>query len=180
MVIAGSAGSFQLVSKLLNELNAEFKLPIILCMHRLKNVSSGFDDALNIRSVIPVHEPLDKEVIKAKRIYLAPANYHLLAEVGNTISLSVDDVYHYSRPSIDLTLESFSFVHREKILGIILSGANADGALGMLRCKERGGYTIVQEPSEAAVRTMVSSTLQLFKPDKILTIDGIIAFLNGL
>lgn len=179
-MIAGSAGSFQLVSKLLAELRSDFRFPIVLCLHRLKNITSGFDEALNLKSTKQVHEPFDKEILKNGKVYLAPSNYHLLAEVGNTICLSVDEVYNYSRPSIDLTFDSFSFVHREKVLGIILSGANSDGAKGMLKVKERGGYTIVQQPDEASVKVMVNSALALFTPDEILTIEGIIAFLNTL
>lgn len=180
VVIAGSAGSFQPVSKILSELRPGFKFPIFLCLHRLKNVSGGFQEALNIRSSILVREPLDKEMIKAGRVYLAPSNYHLLAEVGNSLALSVDDLHHFSRPSIDLTFESFSFVYREKLLAIILSGANSDGTEGMLKCKQRGAYTIVQDPQEAIVGTMVTSTLAVMKPNKVLNTEQIIDFLNKL
>jgi two-component system chemotaxis response regulator CheB len=168
------------VSKILADIRADFKYPIFLCLHRLKNISGGFQEALNIRSSLKIHEPIDKEMIKNGRVYLAPSNFHMLAEVGNSIALSVEDLHHFSRPSIDLTFDTFSFVYREKMLGIILSGANSDGAEGMFKCKQRGGYTIVQDPEEATVKTMVSSTLALIKPNKVLSTDEITAFLNAL
>ena len=180
IVIGGSAGSFQVVSKILSELKPDFNIPIFLCLHRLKNINKGFEEALNIKTIHKVHEPRDKEVIKRNRIYLAPSNYHMLAEIGNSISLSIDNLFHYSRPSIDLTFESFSYIYREKMLGIILSGANADGAIGLYHTHKRGGYTIVQNPDDAIVKTMVESTLALFSPDEILDTDQIISFLNKL
>lgn len=180
IVIGGSAGSFQVVSKLLAGIRADFNLPIVLCLHRLKNCATGFDEALNLRSVLPVREPADKEVLRPGFVYLAPSNYHLMAEIGNTVCLSIDEPCHYSRPSIDVTFESFSFVYREKMIGVILTGANSDGANGMLKCKQRGGYTIVQNPIEASVKTMVQSTLDLFSPNQILSVQEIITFLNGL
>lgn len=180
VVIGGSAGSFLVIAKILAELKPDFELPIFMCLHRLKNVNTGFEEALNIGSVKKVQEPRDKEVIKKGRIYLAPANYHMLAEIGNSITLSVDELYHFSRPSIDLTFDSFSYIYKNKMLGIILSGANSDGAEGMLKAHQRGAYTIVQEPEEAVVKTMVDSTLKLIKPNQILTTQQIIETLNAL
>src|SRR6478609_910704 len=124
IVIGGSAGSFQVISKILSGLRNDFNLPIFLCLHRLKNINTGFEEALNIKSSLKVHEPYDKESIKPNKIYLAPANYHMLAEVGNSIALSTDEDYNYSRPSIDLTFDSFSYLYKNKMLAIILSGAN--------------------------------------------------------
>lgn len=180
VVIGGSAGSFQVVTKILLELKSDFKLPIFFCLHRLKNVTTGFEEALNINSVHKVHEPRDKEVIKKSKLYLAPANYHLLAEIGNSITLSIDELHNFSRPSIDLTFDSFSYIYNTKMLAIILSGANTDGADGMYKAYKRGAYTIVQDPNEAVVKTMVEGALHLFKPHEILDTNGIINFLNTL
>lgn len=180
IVIGGSAGSFQVISQILSKLNPEFKIPIFLCLHRLKNVTTGFEEALNINTTHKVHEVRDKEIIKKGKIYLAPANYHMLAEIGNSVTLSIDSLFHYSRPSIDLTFDSFSYIYKEKMLSIILSGANSDGAGGMHKAHQRGSYTIVQNPNDALVKTMVDSTLKLFQPNKILSTDEIINFLNNL
>ena len=103
VVIGGSAGSFQVVVRILHALPTSFALPVILCLHRLKHVRSGFDEALSLRSSIPVQEPNDKETIRPGIAYLAPANYHLYVELGNRFSLSTEEVVNHSRPSIDLS-----------------------------------------------------------------------------
>ena len=180
IVIGGSAGSFVVVSKILSELKPDFKPPIFLALHRLKNVSAGFEEALNIKALHKVQSAIDKEIIKKEKVYIAPANYHLLAEIGNTISLSIDNQNYYSRPSIDIAFDSFSYVYKKNMLGIILSGANSDGANGLHLAFQRGSYTIVQDPEEAQVKTMPKSTLDLFNPHKVLNTNGIIDFLNQL
>ncbi len=178
--IGGSAGSFGLMVKILSRLNPKFELPIILCMHRLKHIRSGFVESLAVKSKIPVVEPCDKEKIQPGKVYLAPSNYHMFVEFDGTISLSTEDMNHYSRPSIDYTLSSAAMTYREKLVGIILTGANKDGAKGMKDIADKKGYTIVQDPSTAEVDTMPKSALKLMTPDKILKPDEIIDFLNNL
>lgn len=180
VVIGGSAGSFQGVTKILSQLPADFNLPIIMCLHRLKHVRNGFVEALCIKSIRPVNEPIDKESIKRGGIYLAPANYHLSVELGNSFSLSTEDMVNNSRPAIDITLETAAYVYRNKLVGILLSGANRDGALGMKRIKDRGGLTIVQEPSECMIDTMPNAALQLTQIDHVLKVDDIVNFLSEL
>jgi two-component system, chemotaxis family, protein-glutamate methylesterase/glutaminase len=180
IVIGGSAGSFQGITKILASLPTDFELPIIMCLHRLKHVRNGFVEALSLKSTGPVLEPHDKETIKKNKIYLAPSNYHLSVELGNTFSLSTEDMINNSRPSIDVTLETAAYVYRNKLIGILLSGANKDGALGMKKIKDRGGLTIVQEPSECMIDTMPSSALKLTTIDYTLKIDQIIDFLKEL
>lgn len=180
VVIGGSAGSFQGVTKILSQLPADFNLPIIMCLHRLKHVRNGFVEALCIKSIRPVNEPIDKESIKRGGIYLAPANYHLSVELGNSFSLSTEDMVNNSRPAIDITLETAAYVYRNKLVGILLSGANRDGALGMKRIKDRGGLTIVQEPSECMIDTMPNAALQITQIDHVLKVDDIVNFLSEL
>jgi len=180
VVIGGSAGSFQGIVKILSNLPDSFELPIILCLHRLKHVRNGFVEALSIKSVKPVEEPFDKENIRKGKVYLAPANYHLSLELGNTFSLSTEDMVNNSRPAIDITLESSAYIYREKLIGILLSGANKDGALGMKRIKDKGGLTIVQEPEECMIDTMPSAALKCTTIDHILRIDDIIDFFQEL
>lgn len=180
VVIGGSAGSFQVVVRVLQSLPPSFSLPVILCLHRLKHVRTGFDEALALRSSIPVVEPNDKEAIRPGIAYLAPANYHLYVEFGNRFSLSTEEVVNHSRPSIDLTFFSIARVYREHALGLILSGANRDGALGLQRLKKMGGTAIVQDPKECEVRTMTETSLQLTKVDAILTTEGIIKYFEEL
>jgi len=180
VVIGGSAGSFQGIVKILSNLPDNFDLPIILCLHRLKHVRNGFVEALSIKSIKPVEEPFDKENIRKGKVYLAPSNYHMSVELGNTFSLSTEGMINNSRPAIDITLETSAYVYRDKLIGILLSGANKDGAMGMKRIKDKGGLTIVQEPQECMIDTMPTAALKLTTIDHILKIDEIIDFFQEL
>ncbi|MGC3948050.1 MAG: chemotaxis protein CheB [Chryseolinea sp.] len=180
VVIGGSAGSFQGVVKILSQLPKGFPLPIIMALHRLKHVRNGFVEALSIKSVVQVTEPNDKEAIKKGSVYLAPANYHMSVELGNNFALSTEEMVNNSRPAIDITLSSCAFVYKEKLLGILLSGANRDGALGMKHIHERGGTTIVQEPTECMIDTMPKAALAVTKIDHVLRIDEIVEVLKEL
>ncbi len=180
VVIGGSAGSFAVVSKILAHIKADFPLPIILCLHRLKHIRSGLVEGLNIKSNIPVVEPFDKDKIVPGFVYLAPSNYHLFIELDNTFSLSTEEVSFHSRPLIDHTLSSAGYIFREKTIGILLTGANKDGAKGMKDIADRKGFTIVQDPKSCEVDTMPKSALKIMEPDLILDHVGIIDFLNSL
>ncbi len=180
IMIGGSAGSFQVVVKILNSLPSGYPLPLFLSLHRLKHVRSGFVEALSIKSGIPVVEPFDKETIRPGRAYLAPANYHMYIELGNKIALSTEETVNHSRPSIDLSFHTAAVAYREKLVGIILSGANRDGAAGLKKVKEMGGLCIVQDPQECEVRTMTEASLQVTPVDHIMKTEQIIEFLKKL
>ncbi len=180
VVIGGSAGSFALVLKMLSKLRPDFSLPIIICMHRLKHIRSGLVESLNLKSSLPVIEPVDKEKIEGGKVYLAPSNYHMFVEFDGTISLSIEDMNNHSRPSIDYTLSSAGMAYRDKCLGIILTGANKDGAKGLKDIADKKGFTIVQDPKTAEVDTMPKSALNLVKPNLLLSPEGITEFLNKL
>jgi two-component system chemotaxis response regulator CheB len=180
VVIGGSAGSFQGIVKILAQLPKTFPLPIIMCLHRLKHVRNGFVEALSLKSVAAVTEPYDKESIKKGGVYLAPSNYHLSVELGNNFALSTEEMINNSRPAIDVTLGTAAYVYREKLVGILLSGANRDGGLGMKYIKDKGGITIVQEPTECMIDTMPKAALSLTKIDHVMKIDQIVDFLKEL
>ena len=180
IIIGGSAGSFQVITRILNSLPPNFPLPLLLSLHRLKHVRSGFVEALSIKSSIPVVEPFDKDQIKPGKAYLAPANYHMFIELGNRIALSTEAPVNHSRPSIDLSFMTAAQVYREKLIGIILSGANKDGAFGLKKIKELGGVAIVQDPEECQVKTMTESSLKLTKVDHVLKTNDIIRFLQNI
>jgi two-component system, chemotaxis family, protein-glutamate methylesterase/glutaminase len=180
IVIGGSAGSFNVVRKILSSVPSDYPLPIILCLHRLKDVRNGFCESLNLVSTIPVIEPLDKDPVKKGFVYLSPSNYHMLIEPGNNIALSTEPVVNYSRPSIDLTLETAGYSYRSKMAGIILSGTNSDGAKGLFSAFKNGAYTIIQDPENAQFSAMPKEVLKYFKPHRVLTDDGIINFINSL
>lgn len=180
VIIGGSAGSFQVVTKILSSLPKAFPIPVLLCLHRLKHVRSGFVEALSLKSNIPIEEPNDKDQLKPGRAYLAPANYHMYIELANRIALSTEDVVNHSRPSIDLSFITAANAYREKLIGIILSGANKDGAFGLKKVHDCGGIAMVQDPNECEVKTMTTSALQLTKADFVYSTDQIIRFLQKI
>ncbi|HSZ72495.1 MAG TPA: chemotaxis protein CheB, partial [Cytophagaceae bacterium] len=180
VVIGGSAGSFQVLVKLLSTIPADFQLPIIIASHRLKHIRSGFVEALSLKSIKAIEEPEDKDPIKKGKVYLAPSNYHLSIELGNTFSLSTEEMINNSRPAIDITFETAAYVFKEKMIGILLTGANKDGALGMKAVADHGGMTIVQNPLECLVDTMPKAALSVTSVDHILRIEELISFFKQL
>jgi two-component system chemotaxis response regulator CheB len=180
VVIGGSAGSFQGIVKILSQLPANFPLPIIMALHRLKHVRNGFVEALSLKSVAQVVEPYDKEPIKKGSVYLAPSNYHLSIELGHYFSLSTEEMVNNSRPAIDITLGTAAYVYRDKLIGILLSGANRDGGLGMKNIKDKGGVTIVQEPGECMIDAMPRAAMAMTQVDHIMKVDQIVNFLREL
>jgi two-component system chemotaxis response regulator CheB len=180
IVIGGSAGSFQLITRILSSVPRDFALPMFLCLHRLKHVRNGFVEALSIKSNKTIVEPSDKESIKKGLVYLAPANYHMCIELGNSIAISTEDLVNNSRPAIDLTFESAAYAYKDKLVGILLSGANKDGAYGMKKVKEYGGLTIVQDPEESLINAMPLAAMAATKNDYILKMDDIIDLLLEL
>jgi two-component system chemotaxis response regulator CheB len=173
IVIGGSAGSFQVVNKMLGQLPADFPLPIIACMHRLKHIRNGFVEALSIKSKLQVVEPEDKESLRRAKVYIAPANYHMHIELGNTIALSTEEMLNNSRPAIDITLATAAYNYKDKLIGILLSGANKDGAIGMKHIADKGGLTIVQDPKECTITTMPEAALSIARVDYILKSEEI-------
>ncbi len=179
-VIGGSAGSFNLVRRILESLSASFPVPLVLCLHRRRDIRNGFVESLNPGSNLKVLEPLDKDPLKKGFVYLAPSNYHLLIETDETISLSTGEEENYSRPAIDLTFESAGEAYGNKMIAIILSGANSDGAKGLCSAKRKGALTIVQSPEDAPFETMPREALKLCNPDRVMSCDEIISFLKSL
>lgn len=180
VMIGGSAGSFQVVTKILATIPKNFDLPIFMCLHRLKHVRSGFVEALSIKSNLTIVEPFDKENIRNGIVYLAPANYHMYIDPDKRFSLSTEEPENHSRPSIDLSFTTAAQAYKSKLVGIILSGANKDGAKGLKSVKDNGGITIVQDPKEAQVDTMPVSSMAATKVDHVMTTDQIIDFLSKL
>jgi two-component system, chemotaxis family, protein-glutamate methylesterase/glutaminase len=180
IMIGGSAGSFQVVANILSAIPKDIDIPVFLCLHRLKHVRSGFVEALSLKSNIPIVEPFDKETIKAGRAYLAPANYHMFIELGNRLALSTEEPVNHSRPSIDLTFITAAQAYRNKLIGLILSGANRDGAYGLKKVAELGGLTIVQDPKDCEVKTMTEAALQLTKVNYVYTADKILSFFRQI
>ncbi len=147
VVIGGSAGSFPVVSKLIEQLPETFSFALILVMHRQKSGLSEMDKVLSLNKYTKVIEPNDKDQIVPNQIYLAPQNYHLLVENDRTFSLDYSETIHYSRPSIDPTFESVADVYGQQAVGLLLSGSNTDGARGLAHLVQMGGKAFIQDPS---------------------------------
>lgn len=177
IVIGGSAGSFSVVTRILSVLPSNYNAIVILCLHRLKHVRKGFSEALSMISKNPIIEPFDKEKIRSGQIYLVPSNYHLYVCNEQTFVLSIEESVNHSRPSIDITFASVADVYKNKAIGILLSGANTDGAYGLKKIKDLGGITIVQKPEECQVNTMPLSALSVCKSHQIMTSNEIIDFI---
>jgi two-component system chemotaxis response regulator CheB len=180
LVIGGSAGSFQVILRILELFRPGLPIPVFLCLHRLKQVRRGFEETLNYNSSLPVREPLDKENIRPGRIYLAPANYHMLIERDLTIALSTEKPVLHSRPSIDVCFASAADAYGNGLLALLLSGANQDGSQGAAAVKQNGGALVVQDPGDCEIGTMCESAIKLTKPDQILTVSKIIEFVSLL
>ncbi|MFW5644763.1 MAG: chemotaxis protein CheB [Bacteroidota bacterium] len=180
IVIGGSAGSFNIVRNILSKLPDDYSIPVVMCLHRLKEYRNGFVESLNFTSGPEVLEPLDKDPVKSGKAYLSPANYHLLVESTRTFALSTEEEVNFSRPSLDLTFETVARNYRNAATAILLSGANRDGAAGIHYCQKKGAFTIVQDPDEAMFSTMPGEALRLFKPDRIWKMKEITDYLIRL
>ena len=154
IVIGGSAGSYKIVLKLISAMPKYMNIPVFICLHRLRSARSGFSETMRVKSSLKIIEPSDKEIITPGTIYVAPANYHMYLTSDYLLQLSVEEEINHSRPSIDITFQSAAELYHENLLGIILSGANNDGAFGMQKIKEKGGITIAQLPAECEISVM--------------------------
>jgi two-component system chemotaxis response regulator CheB len=146
----------------------------------LKDKREGFKEALEVKSTLPVREAEDKDLIEPGVVFVAPANYHLLVEPSEHFALATTELVQYSRPSIDVLFESVADVFGVRALAVLLSGANRDGASGMLRIRQRGGLTIAQEPSESTMATMPEAALSLGAAVASLTSTQLIEVLKGI
>ena len=180
LAIGGSAGSFQVVIRMLESFRPSLPIPVFLCLHRLKQVRTGFEETLNYNSSLQVREPFDKENIRPGRVYLAPSNYHMLIERDYRIALSTDKPVLHSRPSIDVCFASAADAYADGLLCILLSGANQDGTAGVAAVRSSGGAVVIQDPADCEISTMCESAIKLTKPDQILTIPNLIEFISLL
>ncbi len=180
IVIGASAGGLKALKKIISGLPKSFCLPILIVQH-LSPRSDGFmAHYFNQLSHLQVKEADEKEPIRPSHIYIAPANYHMLVEQNETISFTVDEKVSYARPSIDVLFESAARVYLDRLIGIILTGANEDGAAGIRTIKSFGGLTIAQSPETAEVAVMPMAAIQTECVDLILSLDEISNLLSSL
>jgi len=179
IVIGCSMGGMHALQTIFSALPKEFPVPIAVVQHRYRTSNEGLPEFLRRRTKLQVVDTTDKEWIKPGTVYLAPANYHLLVERGE-LSLSVDARVEYSRPSIDVLFESAADAYGAATVGVVLTGANADGARGARRIKERGGFVVVQDPATAESPIMPKAAIDAGRVDRILPLDRIGPFLVEL
>ena len=180
IVIGGSSGSLQVILYLLGRLPDNYPIPVLLIMHRAYSIDSLLLDLLLLKSNIMVREVEEKDKIAPSCVYLAPADYHVLIEKDETFTLDYSEKLNYSRPSIDVSFISAAEVYGENVTGILLSGANEDGAEGLREIKEQGGHTIIQHPDEAIVNYMPLQASYKSRIDEVLNTEGISRYLISL
>lgn len=180
IVIGGSTGSLEVMLNLLPALHKEFNIPMLIILHRTTQQDSLLTEVLKSRSHLIVKEVEEKEFIMKGHLYIAPADYHVLIEKEKTFSLDYSEKVEYSRPSIDVSFKSASDIFGSKLICIILSGANADGAGGMEYVKANGGFNIAQDPKEAVVDYMPRQAIRKKSVDLVLTTNEITDCLNKL
>ncbi|MDO9001250.1 MAG: chemotaxis protein CheB [Bacteroidota bacterium] len=168
IIIGGSAGSIDVMMQILPNLPEEFPVPIILVLHRRPSIGNLSEIIFQNRCKIPVLEVEDKMPIMKNTVYLAPGGYHLLVEKNHSFSLDFSEKVNHSRPSIDVTFESVVDIYNDKVIGILLTGANTDGARGLKLIKDSGGYTIIQSPETSMMPMMPEAAESIMKPDQIL------------
>ena len=180
IVIGASVGGWEALKTLLSALPASFPSPIAIVQHIGERSESFMAELLNQVSRIAVKEAEDKESLSSGTAYLAPPGYHLLIEPDRSFSLSVDERVNHARPSIDVLFESAAEVFGGTLIGIILTGANADGARGLKTIKEYGGLAIVQNPEEAENPTMPKAALTATEVDYIVSLQQLTTILFQL
>ena len=173
-LLGTSAGGVEALSVLLPALRTAGRSSGFVAMHRLRDRGSLLLPAILGRNcAAALVEAEDKLPIQGGTVYLAPADYHLLIDPGPAIALSADEPVHYSRPSIDVMFESAAHVYRERVLAVILTGANPDGAAGLQAVRRSGGVTVVQDPATAFCAAMPAAAVHAGPVDAILGLEAI-------
>jgi two-component system, chemotaxis family, protein-glutamate methylesterase/glutaminase len=173
VVIGSSWGGLDALERLLAALPASFPAPVVIAQHRGPASGEGmFASLLRHNSGLPVADAEDKDRLEAGRVYVAPPDYHLLVERGS-LALSVEAPVAFSRPSIDVLFESAADAYADRLVAVVLTGANEDGAEGLLRVKERGGFVIVQDPATAEQPAMPEAAVATGAADRVLPLEGI-------
>ncbi|TXF96395.1 chemotaxis protein CheB [Massilia arenae] len=173
VVIGGSAGGVDALVGLVPALPVGFRPAVTCILHVPPDRDSRLAELFALRAALPVREAQDKEPIQPGTVYFAGSGYHLSIEQDRSFSLSCEPPVQFARPAIDVLMESAADVYGPALAGILLTGANFDGAEGMCRIRERGGLTIVQDPEEAQASTMPEEAIRRCAPHMVLPLAGI-------
>ncbi len=177
LVIGGSAGSIDALSTVLKALPAGYGLPVFVVIHLPRDRNSILTEVLKPYCALPVVEAEDTMPIDAGTVYIAPPDYHLLVEANGTLSLSSDEEVLFSRPSIDVTFESAADIYGPGLTGLVLTGANEDGARGLKAIYAAGGKGVVQDPATAYCATMPQAAMEAAPAALVMSLQQIGSFL---
>ncbi len=177
VVLGVSTGGVDALKRLLPALPVAYSLPVLVVIHLTPESGDSLARLLNDMAEIEVKEADEGELIAGGVVYLAPANYHLLLERDGQLALSIDPAVNFARPSIDVLFESAAASFGAAVIGVILTGAANDGARGLERIRQLGGFTIVQEPADAVMDAMPKNALALGPADRVVTLDELPALL---
>lgn len=180
VVIGGSAGSLDVIIKILPHLEMHTQYAVVIVVHRRAAQDSLLGDILGSKTNWLVKEADEKEYLLPGYIYVVPSDYHLLIEKDHSISLDDSEKVNFSRPSIDVTFDAAAEAYGQHTIAILLSGANADGVEGMQRIKEMGGICIVQSPESADVSYMPEQAIRNVDVDYVKSADELGEFLNSI
>ncbi len=180
VVVGVSAGGEEALRLILGRLPEDFSLVVAVVQHIPADSGDLVAENLDARCAVRVKSAEDKEPLAAGTVYVAPAGYHLLVEEERVFSLSVDPLVNWARPSIDVLFETAAEVFEQRLVGVILTGANADGSQGLRAVKDRGGVAVVQDPKTARVDVMPLAALAATPVDHVLDLDGVADLLVSL
>ena len=170
VVVGASAGGLHALRTLVSGLPADFELPVVVVQHRAKE-SELLCELLQECSPVPVYEVVDK-MDMGRGVYVGPPDYHMLVDDGY-FSLTTDEPVRFSRPSIDVMFDSAVDTFGMDVVGVVLTGANADGARGLRRIADAGGHAVVQDPEQAEVRVMPRSAIKAVPDACVLRLEEI-------
>jgi len=180
VVLGASAGGFEALLAVLKGLPAAYPMPLVAVLHLPDNHDSRLAELFDYRLALQVREARDKETLAPGILYFAPSGYHLSIETDRSFSFSCEDRVNFARPSIDVLFASAADAYGKSLAGILLTGANYDGAAGLAGMRVAGGLTIVQDPAPAEVPTMPEAAIARMTPDLILSLAEIHSLLLRL
>ncbi len=180
IVIGGSSGGLEAIMSILSKLDKDFSIPMVFVLHQQRSSEHLLAKVLSSHTALKVKEPDDKEPIRPGHLYVAPPDYHLLIEPDFTLSYAFSEPVNYSRPSIDVFFESAAASQKNNVIGILLTGANHDGAKGLLAIQTHGGMAIVQDPATAAFNEMPMAAINLGCNKFVKNLEEISSICNTL
>ncbi|MDB5010845.1 MAG: hypothetical protein JWQ06_1634 [Mucilaginibacter sp.] len=178
LLLGGSAGSFKIIFQAVKGFSSELNKTVIIIIHRKPNFFSEIEKLFTDNIRMAFREISDKDHIDTNTVYIAPPNYHTLIEKEGFFSLDVSDAVWYSKPSIDVTFENAAEIYKDRCTAILFSGANQDGAEGLLKLRNSGALTIVQNPDDAEMAVMPNSAININAAEYILRTTEIFELLS--